>query len=129
MAMRTHACRRGFTLIELLVVMAIVATLLLLVSPRYFHRVDASREIVLRDNLRSVREVIDKFYGDNGRYPDTLQELVDKKYLRTLPVDPITDSATTWEILPMPEGYKGAVYDIRSGATGTARDGKKYAEW
>lgn len=120
---------RGFTLIELLVVLAIVSTLLLLVTPRYLHRVDASKETVLRDNLRAVRDTLDKFYGDNGRYPENLEELVEKKYLRGLPVDPITESESTWEIVPVPDGYKGAVYDIRSGATGTARDGKKYAEW
>jgi general secretion pathway protein G len=121
--------RRGFTLIELLVVLAIVSTLLLLVAPRYLHKVDASKEAVLRDNLRTVRDVIDKFYGDNGRYPETLEELVEKKYLRSLPVDPITESASSWELVPVPEGYEGTVYDIRSGARGAAQDGKKYAEW
>lgn len=120
---------RGFTLIELLVVLAIVSTLLLLVTPRYLHRVDASKETVLRDNLRAVRDTLDKFYGDNGRYPESLDELVEKKYLRRLPVDPITESEKTWELVPVPEGYKGAVYDIRSGASGTGRDGRKYAEW
>ena len=127
----THrrSSRCGFTLIELLVVLAIVATLLMLVAPRYFHKVDASKEAVLRDNLRSVRDVIDKFYGDNGRYPETLDELVEKKYLRGLPVDPITESTATWQLVPVPEGYKGAVYDLRSGAQGADRDGKKYAEW
>lgn len=121
--------RGGFTLVELLVVLAIVSTLLLLVAPRYLHKVEASKEAVLRDNLRTVRDVIDKFYGDNGRYPETLEELVEKKYLRSLPVDPITESASSWELVPVPEGYEGAVYDIRSGARGAAQDGKKYAEW
>lgn len=121
--------RGGFTLIELLVVLAIVSTLLLLVAPRYLHKVEASKEAVLRDNLRTVRDVIDKFYGDNGRYPETLEELVEKKYLRSLPVDPITESASSWELVPVPDGYEGAVYDIRSGARGAAQDGKKYAEW
>jgi general secretion pathway protein G len=120
---------RGFTLIELLVVLAIVSTLLLLVAPRYLHQVDASKEAVLRENLRTVRDVLDKFYGDHGRYPEALQELVDKRYLRALPVDPITDSAQTWDIAPVPEGMTGAVYDIRSGAPGTGRDGRKYADW
>ncbi|HEY8357534.1 MAG TPA: prepilin-type N-terminal cleavage/methylation domain-containing protein [Ramlibacter sp.] len=120
---------RGFTLIELLVVLAIVATLLLLVSPRYLHQVDASKEAVLRDNLRTVRDTLEKFHADQGRYPETLEELVDKRYLRSLPVDPLTESATTWELVPAPDGYKGNVYDIRSGAPGEARDGKKYAEW
>lgn len=118
----------GFTLIELLVVLAIVSTLLLMVAPRYLHQLDASKEAVLRDNLRAVRLVLDKFYGDMGRYPETLEELVDKKYLRSLPVDPITESTSTWKLLPVPEGYKGAVYDIRSGAQGTSSDGKRYED-
>ena len=129
MARTLHLLRRGFTLIELLVVLAIVSTLLLLVAPRYFHKIEASREAVLRDNLRTVRDVIDKFYGDNGRYPETLEELVEKKYLRTLPVDPMTESAATWQLVPVPDGYKGAVYDIHSGSTNAAQDGKKYADW
>jgi general secretion pathway protein G len=119
----------GFTLIELLVVLAILSTLLLLVVPRYFNKLDESKDVVLRDNLRTTREVLDKFYGDNGRYPETLEELVDKKYLRGLPVDPITESTATWQLVPAPEGYKGTVYDIRSGAPGAARDGTKYGEW
>ena len=119
----------GFTLIELLVVLAIVSTLLLLVAPRYFNKVDESKEAVLRDNLRATRDMLDKFYGDNGRYPETLEELVEKKYLRALPVDPLTESTTTWQLVPVPDGYKGTVYDIRSGAPGTARDGKNYGDW
>jgi general secretion pathway protein G len=121
--------RTGFTLIELLVVLAIVSTLLLLVAPRYFGRVDLSKEAVLRENLRTTRDVLDKFYGDLGRYPDSLQELVDRKYLRTLPYDPITESAQTWALVPGPDGYAGAVYDLHSGAAGPARDGSKYADW
>lgn len=119
----------GFTLIELLVVLAIVSTLLLLVVPRYFTKVDESKEAVLRDNLRTTRETLDNFYADNDRYPETLEELVERKYLRALPFDPITGSATTWKLVPVPDGYKGGVYDVRSGAPGTARDGKNYADW
>ena len=129
MARALRFFRRGFTLIELLVVLAIVSTLLLLVAPRYFHKIDASKEAVLRDNLRTVRDVIDKFYGDNGRYPETLAELVEKKYLRSLPVDPITESTATWQLVPVPVGYEGAVYDIHSGSTNAAQDGKRYADW
>ena len=130
--MRPYPCHtppRGFTLIELLVVLAIVSTLLLLVVPRYFSKVDESKEAVLRDNLRVVRDTLDRFYGDQGRYPDTLEELVEKKYLRALPNDPINESSTTWRLLPVPDGYKGAVYDLRSGAPGVGRDGRNYADW
>jgi len=121
--------RRGFTLIELLVVLAIVATLLTLAVPRYFGKVEATKETVLRENLRTTRDVIGKFYGDTGRYPDSLDELVDRKYLGGLPFDPITDSRATWTLVPAPEGYKGAVYDIHSAATGRGMDGTPYAEW
>lgn len=121
--------RQGFTLIELLVVMAIVSTLLLLVAPRYLHRVDAAKEAVLRENLRQVRDVIGKFHGDTGRYPETLEELVERKYLRALPVDPMTESAGTWDLVPVPDGSQGVVYDIRSGSTALGQDGRKYADW
>ena len=124
-----NARRPGFTLIELLVVLAIVATLLLLVAPRYVGRLDESREAVLRENLRVTREVLDKFYADQGRYPETLQELVDRRYLRTLPYDPITESAQTWTLEPPAEGLAGAVYDLHSGAVGSAKDGTRYASW
>lgn len=120
---------RGFTLIELLVVLAIVAVLLTLVSPVYVQQIDASKEAVLRDNLRVTREVIDKFYGDLGRYPESLNELVEKNYLRALPIDPITESSATWQIVEVPSGYKGRVYDIQSGAPGSDRYAKPYAQW
>jgi general secretion pathway protein G len=119
----------GFTLIELLVVLAIVATLLTLVTPRYFSHIQSSKEIVLRDNLRSTRDVIDKFYADLGRYPESLQELVDKNYLRSLPLDPLTESNSTWLLVDVPAGYKGSVYGLKSGAPGSSREGKAYAEW
>ena len=124
---RVH--RRGFTLIELLVVLAIVATLLTLALPRYFGKVDAAKEAVLRENLRTTRDVIGKFYGDHGRYPDSLQELVDRQYLATLPLDPLTDSDSTWVLLPPPEGYRGAVAGLHSGAEGQPREGLPYAQW
>lgn len=119
---------RGFTLIELLVVMAIVALLLTLSIPRYFNSIDSGKETVLRDNLRITRETIDKFYGDTGRYPKSLDELVEKKYLRALPVDPITDSTGTWVIVPPDDADKGNVYDIKSGAPGKSRDGLPYGD-
>jgi general secretion pathway protein G len=125
-AMRKRA--GGFTLIELLVVLAIVALLLTLSFPRYFKSIDASKESVLTDNLRITRQTIDKFYGDTGRYPKSLDELVEKKYLRSLPVDPVTDSTATWIIVPPDDPSKGNVYDIKSGAPGVDRNGKPYGE-
>jgi general secretion pathway protein G len=120
---------KGFTLIELLVVLGIVALMLTLAVPRYFPSIDKSKEVVLADNLRNLRAVIDQYYGDTGRYPDSLDQLVEKKYLRELPVDPVTDSAGTWIIIPPEDGSKGGVYNIRSGAPGNDRSGKPYSEW
>ena len=119
----------GFTLIELLVVMAIIATLLTLAVPRYFSSVDRSKEAVLKQNLASFRDTIDKYYGDTGRYPDSLEDLVTKKYLRSIPPDPLTESATTWVTVPPENAAKGMVYDVKSGAPGTSSDGRPYAEW
>ena len=119
----------GFTLIELLVVLGIVALMLTLAVPRYFPSVDKSKEVVLADNLRNLRGLIDQYYGDTGRYPDSLDQLVEKKYLRALPRDPVTDSDSTWIIIPPEDSLKGSVYDIKSGAPGNDRNGKPYADW
>lgn len=122
--------KRGFTLIELLVVLTILATLLTIAVPRYFNSVEKSKEATLKQNLSTLREAIDKFYGDRGAYPETLEDLVTEKYLRSIPIDPLTDSNTTWQIIaPDSEDVKGAVYDVKSGATGAARDGTNYADW
>lgn len=118
----------GFTLVELLVVLAIMALLLSLVLPRYFHVIDSSKETVLAENLRITREAIDKFYGDTGRYPDSLDELVEKRYLRGVPFDPVADSAAVWIIDPPQEGIAGNVYNIHSGAEGAGRDGRPFGE-
>lgn len=120
--------RRGFTLIELLVVLAIIATLLTIAAPRYFAHLDRARETALKETLFVVRDAIDKFHGDTGRYPETLAELVDKRYLRKLPADPLTDQADAWTLLPPPAGGPG-VYDLKSGAAGQAADGTPYADW
>jgi general secretion pathway protein G len=122
---------RGFTLIELLVVMAIVATLLTLVTPRYFAQVDRAKEVALRETLAVTREAIDRFHGDHDRYPGSLEELVERRYLRSLPTDPITERSDTWVLLAPPtrtdgELPAGAVWDLRSGAS---VEGKPYDQW
>ena len=121
---------RAFTLIELLVVMAIIATLLTLAVPRYFSSVERSKEAVLREDLNSMRDAIAKFYADNGAYPDSLEQLVTKRYLRNVPVDPVTESAATW-VPTSPPGASagGGVYDIHSGAEGNSTAGVAYSEF
>ena len=119
----------GFTLIELLVVLAVIALLLTIAVPRYFQSLDRSKEAVLKQDLSIMRDAIDKYYGDTGKYPDALEDLVSKKYLRNIPVDPITDSATTWQIEPPQDAALGSVYDVHSGASGTGKDGSAYGSW
>ena len=109
--------------------MSIIAVLLTLAVPRYFHSTDKAREAVLRQNLSQMREAIDKFYADRGRYPDTLDELVGRKYLRSVPLDPVTDSAQTWLVVAPDTSGKGSVFDVRSGARGVALDGTSYESW
>ena len=121
--------RAGFTLIELLVVFAVIALLVSIVAPRYFNSVEKSKETVLKQDLSTMRDALDKYYGDTGKYPDALEDLVSKKYLRKLPVDPMTDSAETWAIVPPEDTEKGGVFDIHSGAPGNARDGTPYLSW
>ncbi len=127
--MTTLAKRRGFTLIELLVVLGIVALMLTIAVPRYFPSVDSAKETLLAENLRNMRQTLDNYYGDTGRYPDSLEQLVEKKYLRSLPLDPLTNSSTSWVLIPPEDGSKGGVYNIKSGAPGTDRNGKPYADW
>lgn len=121
--------KNGFTLIELMVVMAIIATLLTIAVPRYFHSVDKSKEAVLHQNLGLTRQALDKFFSDNGKYPDSLDDLVSKRYLRALPYDPIADSNSAWQIIPPDTPEKGVVFDIKSGAQGVALDGSEYKDW
>lgn len=120
---------RGFTLIELLVVMAIVATLLSIAAPRYFEHLERTRENSLRESLVVMRDAIDKYKADTGQWPADLQGLVAKRYLRAVPRDPITESAETWRIVPPPQGEGEGMYDIHSGAEGTAKDGTAFADW
>jgi general secretion pathway protein G len=129
--MKTHKKNHnfGFTLIELLAVMAIIALLLTIAVPKYFGSVDRSRETILRQDLVTMREALDKYYGDTGQYPDQLEDLTAKKYLRAIPRDPITESDTTWVIIPPTNSVKGTVYDVKSGATGNGLDGTAYSEW
>lgn len=122
--MRLH--RQGFTLIEMLVVMAIVALLLTLALPRYFGALDRSKDVALQENLKVIRVTLDRFYADKGRYPEALDELVTQRYLRAVPIDPITQSANSWILLPPVDPDKRGIVDVRSGAQGVASDGRAY---
>ena len=121
---------RGFTLIELIVVMAIVALLTSLAAPRYLRSLDVARERALQSTLVTVRDAIDQFAADKGRYPDSLQELARARYLRELPQDPLTGRRDSWVALrPAPgSALRGALADLRSGAAGRASDGRLYAD-
>ena len=126
--------RRGFTLIELLVVMSIVALLLTIALPRYFSSLDRAREATLKQSLAVMRDAIDKFHADRGRYPDELAELERERYLRAVPVDPMTDSSATWVPVPPPSNgtgraAAGKVYDVHSGSDTRARDGSEVSTW
>lgn len=118
--------RHGFTLIEMLVVLAIVGLLLTLAAPRYFASLDKSRDVALEENLKVLRVTLDRFYADRGRYPDSLQDLVDHKYLRAVPVDPVSESDRTWVLVAPQDPEQGGIADVKSGASGRAHDGRSY---
>ena len=119
----------GFTLIELLVVMSIIALLLAVAVPRYFHSVTRAKEAVLKENLTLMRDALDKHYADTGTYPASMEELVARKYLRKVPEDPVTESASTWVLIPPEKKDKGGVFDVKSGAPGNSRTGEAYSAW
>ena len=125
----TVPVRTGFTLIELIVVMAIIATLLTIAVPRYYRAVDRSREAVLRQDLATLRESIDKYYGDTGKFPEDLKTLVERHYLRNIPIDPIAKSAEKWVVIRAEDPEDTGVKDVHSGAEGNGENGVAYAAW
>lgn len=128
--------RAGFTLIELLVVLAIIALMLTIAAPRYLDHVRRSRETALHGSLQVMRDAIDKFEGDQGRLPESLDELVARRYLRALPEDPITARTDTWiAVAPFdlpgadPDAPASGLADVRSGAEGKGLDEQPYKSW
>ena len=126
--------RRGFTLIELMIVMSLIVILASIALAVYTNSVTRAKESVLKEDLFRLRDGIDQYYADKGKYPATLDDLVSEKYLRALPVDPFTQSADTWRTIPSdpdptnPSSEPG-VYDVRSGSDKQALDGTNYADW
>ena len=126
--------QKGFTLIELLVVTAIIGLLSAIAVGNYQRSIRKAKEAVLRENLWTMRSQINMYFADKGRYPYDLQQLVDDRYLRKVPKDPITDSTSTW--IPIPADFaeedislEPGIMDIQSGANGSGMDGSSYAEW
>jgi general secretion pathway protein G len=111
--------RPGFTLIELLTIAV----------PRYYGSIDKSKEAVLKENLYQMRDAIGKYYADKGKYPESLDALATDKYLRKVPLDPITESAGTWIPVAPEDPQKGGVVDVKSGAQGKAIDGTEFSTW
>lgn len=124
----------GFTLIELLVVTAIVGLLAAIAVGNYRQSIRKTEEAVLRENLWTMRNQINMYFSDKGRYPADLRQLVDDRYLREVPVDPITKDNTTWITIPADFAEEDislepGIMDVRSGAPGVALDGSSYGEW
>jgi len=111
----------GFTLVELMVVLTVIALLLAVVVPDYIGRMKRAEESVLQQNLALMRDALDKHYADTGKYPTALEELVSKRYLRSIPKDPFTQASATWVAVPPADPKKGGVFDIHSAAKGYER--------
>jgi general secretion pathway protein G len=139
-AAATGGSEAGFTLLELIIVIAIIGILATIAMPKLLHTPDRAKEAVLRTDLRTFRDVIDQYYADKGKYPETLEALVDDGYLRAIPVDPMTKSADSWvveyeepkldAVAPESEGeVQPGVMDVHSGSEQTGSDGRPYSEW
>ncbi len=132
--MRRFRTDGGWTLIELLVVIALITILAGVGVANYRNSVTSSREAVLKTDLFRMRDAIDQYYADKAKYPASLEALVSEGYLRKIPEDPITRSADTWQTIPAepdpanPSAEPG-IYDVKSGAEGTALDGTAYSDW
>lgn len=109
--------------------LSIIALLLSISAPRYIGNISRAEEAVLKENLYVMRDAIQKFYGDQGRYPLQLDELVKFKYLRAIPADPVSGSTEAWVLVAPPDPQSPGIYDVKSGAKGKARDSSSYGSW
>jgi general secretion pathway protein G len=126
--------RFGFTLVELMIVMAVIAVLMSIAVPIYTRSIQRSKESVLKNNLFTLRTVIDEYTYDKQKAPQTLQDLVSDGYLRQVPMDPITGSAETWKLIMEDQGNTVSqtmpgIFDVRSGSDLTSLEGTQYSEW
>ncbi len=125
---------RGFTFVELMVVLAIIVILITMAIPRYNATIRRSKEAVLRQNLFTLRTVIDNYTYDKMKAPQSLQDLVEAGYLRTIPVDPMTGSSQTWQTVmedatQSVDQSQPGIFDVKSGSEKTGLDGTAYADW
>jgi len=128
-----HRAPSGFTLIELLIVITLIMILAGIAMVQYRNSLIRAEEAVLQTNLTRMRDAIDQYYADKGKYPATLDTLVSERYLREIPIDPTTKSNTTWvttmaEPDPSSPGGPG-IYDVKSGSDKTALNGTRYSSW
>jgi general secretion pathway protein G len=131
---RKQFLRMGFTLIELMIVMAIIAVLMSVALPIYNRSIIRAKESVLKNNLFTLRTVIDEYTYDKQKAPQTLNDLVSDGYLRQVPVDPMTNNADSWKIIMEDASNtvnqsEPGIFDVRSGSEKTSLEGTPYSEW
>ena len=124
----------GFTLVEILIVITLIFVLAGMALVQYTNSVTSAKEAVLKENLFRLRDAIDQYYADKNKYPASLDDLVTEKYIRLVPPDPMTNSTDTWQTVmsepdPLNPSAQPGVYDVKSGAEGTALNGTKYSDW
>lgn len=132
--MRKRRFRSGMTLIELMIVVSIIITVISVAVPLYQKAIIRSKESVLKQNLFTMRSLIDEYTFDKEKAPQSLQDLVTEGYLRQLPVDPFTRKNDSWRVvmedtLQSVDQKEPGIFDVHSGAEGTSLDGSKYSEW
>jgi general secretion pathway protein G len=124
----------GWTLIEMLVVLSLIMILSSLALTTYRNSILTAKEASLRSDLFQMRDAIDQYYADKGKYPEALDTLVSEHYLRAIPKDPITNATDTWQTVPAEEdsgavSSAAGIYDVKSGSPGSALDGSAYQDW